>query len=613
MFYRNIGKIIRGAATPFQLFTAAFLGSVIAFIPGFLNAPGLFLFFTFLLLVLNANLAVAGLTGLVAKLLALALAPLSFKVGYFLIDGPTSGFLTTLINAPVFAWFGFERYLATGGVVIGAAVGIIAGLALNNLIGRFRRKMADVEKNSERYKKYSQKFWVKSLTWLLVGSRHKAKSYEELLNKKVGNPIRIIGVAFVLCVVGIGLLLANFASEPVATTLLQSSLESINGATVDIDAVEIDLNENHLKIRNLAMADARALDTDLFRADLIDADISTASLLRKRVLLDRMQISNGSHGSQRSERGKLKGPPPPDIDEEPDDSEAKTIEDYVENYKVWKERLRQAREWMDKMSGPEDPGAGSDPSVPKETLKERLAREVLEKGYAGVIASHLIEGSPTLAITEILAEKVRVSQLEGETLDISALNLSTHPTLFGKKPELHITSSGSTFAFDSVLGRFESPDGANQIGFALKNVSTDAVMKQIGDSANQAVSGGTMDVNASGSWEIATSSIDLPLQVVLRNATIKMDQLGTTEVAMLEVPIRVSGPLDNPRIKIASTEMKDALLKAGVSKASSIAKEKATEFIDNELKDKVGDSIGEQGKSLLDGFLGGKKKKNAEE
>ena len=612
MLNRNIGKILRGDATPFQLFTAAFLGTVIAFIPGFAAAPGIFLFFTFLLLILNANLGVAALVGMGAKLLALLLTPISFEVGYFLLDGPTSAFFTKLINAPVFAWFGFERYIATGGLAIGIVLGTVFGLVISRLIGRFRRKMVDVEKNSEKYKNYSQKFWVRALSWLLLGSRHKKKSYEELLSRKFGNPIRTIGLVVVILVIGFGFLLANFASAPVATAVLQSSLESANGATVDLEAVELDLKANQARIRNLAMADPNALDTDLFRADVIDADISASSLLRKRMVIDRVEISNGSHGEKRAEPGKLIRKPV-EVEEEEKEPlqipDAKQIEEYIENYKVWKERLRQAREWMDKMSGPDSPEDG-DATTPKETLRERLEREIREKGYGGVIASHLVEGSPTLAITEAVAAKVRVNELGGETLDIVARNISTHPSLLGKKPELHVTSSGSTFAFNSVLGRFESPDLANEIGFSLKGLSTDTVMKNIKTGGVQPVQGGTMDVKASGNWNIADSSIDLPLNVTLYDAVLQLEQLGRTEVKQLEIPIAVQGPLDSPGIKLQSEELKNALLSAGVSKAKSMATEKATELINNELKDKVGESVGEQGKKLLDGFLGGRKKQD---
>jgi hypothetical protein len=41
MITRTVGRILRGKATPFQLFTACVLGAMLGFIPGFAQAPGL--------------------------------------------------------------------------------------------------------------------------------------------------------------------------------------------------------------------------------------------------------------------------------------------------------------------------------------------------------------------------------------------------------------------------------------------------------------------------------------------------------------------------------------------------------------------------------------------
>jgi len=65
------------------------------------------------------------------------------------------------------------------------------------------------------------------------------------------------------------------------------------------------------------------------------------------------------------------------------------------------------------------------------------------------------------------------------------------------------------------------------------------------------------------------------------------------------LPIGLSGPLDNPRIKVDQKLLTDALAKAGLNKAVSEAKTKAGELIDKELGGKVGD----QGTSLLKGLL----------
>jgi uncharacterized protein (TIGR03546 family) len=346
MITRRIGSLIRGKATPFQIIAASVLGCALGFMPGFVQAPGLILLFTFLLIVLNANLALAALVGVGAKLLSLALAPVSFAVGRWLLDGPFSGAFQWLINAPVFAWFGFDYYLTTGGLFLGVAIGAAVGLALTMTINGYRRKMASLEQNSERFQRWTAKKSVRFLTWLLVGGNKGRKSYEELLAKRVGNPIRVLGVVFVALVVGVAVLVRQFAAEPILTAVLKSGLERANGATVDLEGVELDFQASRVRVKGLAMADPNALDTDLFRAEAIEADLSARNLLRKRMQLDRVEISGARSGEKRSTPGHLVGPPPEPTPAPEPTGDAKTIDDYLKEARVWKERLAQARRWL---------------------------------------------------------------------------------------------------------------------------------------------------------------------------------------------------------------------------------------------------------------------------
>ena len=142
MITRKLGKLLRGSATPFQIMAAAVLASLIAFVPGFLQAPGLLICWIALLVVLNANLFLAGIVGIAAKLLALLLAPVSFAVGRLLLEGPTRGMFAALANAPVFAWFGFDYQSVTGGMFVGLVLGGATGAAMVVTLRRTWRRMA---------------------------------------------------------------------------------------------------------------------------------------------------------------------------------------------------------------------------------------------------------------------------------------------------------------------------------------------------------------------------------------------------------------------------------------------------------------------------------------
>jgi uncharacterized protein (TIGR03546 family) len=607
MLLRRIGFIIRGKATPFQLLTACVLGSALGFMPGWKHAPGLMLLLTLLLIILNANLILAALVGMAARLLSLAMAPVLFAVGRLLLDGPAQGLFAKLINAPVFAWFGFENYTVTGGLAVGLVLGLGSGVFVVKLITAYRRKITDLEKNSERFKQWTSRRWVKFLTFVLVGGGPgKAGVYEQLLKKQVGNPIRGLGVVFAALVVFLLVLLQGFARGPIVSAALQSSLERVNGATVDLVEADLNLRAGRLTLTGLAMADPNQLDTDLLRAALIEADISATSLLRKRLQLDRVVVSDAVHGERRATPGRRTTRPPKEPKPEKLPEDVKSLEDYLKDAQVWRERLIQARRWIEKVSGPakEEAPKPGEPTPKTETLEERLRRQVRELGYHQVRAEHLIQRSPTFTITELLGENVRVPQLQGETLRITGRHLSTHPGLLGETPELEIASSGPTLGFALRLGEFGAVPADNTIVLHYHGLSTDEVAGQLRLAGEKPLSGGTIDLDARGTWtRMDGVNINLPLQATLNQVTFALPGMQPAPVERLAVPIGIEGPLDQPRIRVDDQGLAKALVRAGVQRATDELKTRAQE----ELDKRVGDKLGEQGGQLLRGLLDRKK------
>src|SRR5262249_6867891 len=101
MLSRHIGAMLRGEATPAQMFGAAILGSLMGFIPGFSNGAGLMVLLIALLVILNVSLPFALLVFALARLLSLLLLPVSFRIGQALVDGPLQPLFRWAVNAPV--------------------------------------------------------------------------------------------------------------------------------------------------------------------------------------------------------------------------------------------------------------------------------------------------------------------------------------------------------------------------------------------------------------------------------------------------------------------------------------------------------------------------------
>ncbi len=603
MVTRKIGKLLRGKATPTQFMIACVLGALIGFMPGFAQSPGLMIVLILLLAVLNANLFLAATVGLLAKLVSLAVMPLTFMVGRILLDGPTSGLFALLINAPVGALMGFENYVATGGLVTGTLFGILAGMLVIRGITAFRMKMTSMQENSERYKTWTSKWWVKALTFVFVGGGGK-KDYKKLLTKRIGNPFRIIGVIGMVLFVVLLLIIYQFASGPIVTAAMQRGLERANGATVDVRDAELDLAVGRLVLHGFAMADPNDLTTDLLRADRMEADISGRDLLRKRIALDQVQFANASTGETRAIPGRRIGrwpEPKPVPDKTP---EEKTLEEYIQQAEVWRERLAQVRQWVERMSGPEE-AVEDDPAKRRETLRERLERQVAERGYANVRATHLVKGAPTFMVYRLDAEQVRAAQLNGATVDIRGRNLSTHPHLADEPPSVLIESSDDRLRAFVSLDHAVSADTTSTLEFFFLGLDTDTIVRQfLGD---RVIRGGTMDLFASGNYgREGPGWIDLPLRVAMHDPNVSVGG-SNRDVSLLEVPIGLRGPLDNLMIMLDDSKLADALVRAGATELARQFDDQVGERIEDVLEgasDQVpglGDSIREGAGRLFPG------------
>lgn len=610
MLTRKIGKLVRGKVTPVQVGMASVLGAMIGFVPSVSTSPALLLALLMLLLVLNANLFVATIMAAGSKLLSLLIMPVQFGVGRAVLDGPLDGPMGAIINAPVLAWFGFEYYATTGGIVLGVVVGAVATALLVIAIGKLRRKLAGMEEGSERYKKATSKKWVRSLLWIFFGG-HK-KSYAELSAKRVGLPIRPLGAVVALLMVALVWVGTMFLTEPVVTYAMKAGLERANGATVDVGSADIDLSSGQLVVTSLAMADPEDLGTDIFRAGKLQGNVSNADLLRKRFAIDRLVASEASTGEARKAPGVLVGPrrKPP----EPT-GEGKTLEDYLKEAEKWKGRLKQAREWLEKVNdkkpGEEETGPGAPPEGKKETLRERLAREVAEKGYAFVAADHLVDDAPKVLVREVIVEGMTAADAPGEVFDARGENLSTQPWLVEGAPKVTVSSRSGLYQADVTLGSLAAGDGNSTLLLARRGIPADRVSSALSAGGDQPLlAGGTVDAVIEGVFR--AEWIDLPLNVLVRDSTVTLPGAGSAKVSELRLPIGVKGPIDAPGLNIDAEAWGQAFAQAGATQLANELRGEVQEEIDrarDKVLDKIDDEVGDKVREGLGGLLPGRKPK----
>jgi uncharacterized protein (TIGR03546 family) len=591
IFTRKIGKLVRGNTTPFQIYAAGLLGAMIGFTPGFDHAPGLILFWLFLLLILNANLFLAGLVGLLSKLVFLVTVPVAFGIGRLLLEGPTKGLFETLHNAPVIAYFGLDYYVVPGGQLIGLLVGLAFGFGVSKALTIYRTRMSQKEAVSER------KGWIKVLEWIFVGKKS-GKSYDDLLALRMGNPIRTVGAIVVVLAVVVIMIAARFLTDGLIASMARTGLAAANGATVDLESAHLDLNEGRLELVNVAFADPNNLGTDIFRSQKIVADISGADILRKRFSIDKLVVDSASSGVPRENAGELVGPRSkpaklPDL-EMPD---FKDLDSLMENAEVWKERLTQMKRWMERISSVTKPDVLKTP----QQWNEELSSRIRTMGRANVKANDLTNDSPLVWLKNLEALGVKTEQLDGMLIDVEATDLSTHPHLVESSPALSIRSKDGNLVAQLSLGLAAGKD-ENLLNFAYKGIATSSLAETIQAEGKPLLEGGLIDLTITGDL----NAVDSDLVARAKFKDVKLLIAGSqTNLDGMEMPIEIRGPIDSPRIKVDADFLKDALKNAG--------KQKMLEEASKELGVDLGDDTSSEGlKKAAGDLLGGFLKKNSE-
>lgn len=567
MLLRNLGKLVRGKSTPFHLFSAAVLGSALAFLPGFASAPGLYLALGFLLLVINSNLFIAGLVALPAKLSALALIGVSMRIGESLLHGPAQDLFRGVVNAPVLHYFGFQRYLVTGSFVLGIAFGLLIAIPLVLLQKGVRRQLAALELKNQKFNEVSSKGWAKFAAWLFLGGKADM-TYEELNKRNVGNPVRVLGLVVVAVGVGSLWFAQKAAGSPLVAGALEAGLARANGATVELGGFKLDLQAARLKLADLAVVDPDDLMTDLLRGLEFDADVSSREVLRGRFVVDRLAIKEAATGVKREEPGeKVEGARPAaessgPILEVPDLSNYDLDQVLADAEKI-KAQLAKLKQWLERLAPKEQPPTDGGPA--DQSLHERLEQMAQQLGYSNLIAEHLLADLPRIEIKELTVEGFRMPGLSGDEYTLVAKNLSSAPGKQAAAPQLQMVSKDGKLRLDLALGGAESQAGGlpGRISLKATELSVDSIAAGLSVKGERPLSGGSLSFSLVGGFSPQDGRIDLPLEVQLQNSTLNIPGVGSTPVERFALPIGLRGPLDALRVELDDKQLVDALVAAG--------------------------------------------------
>ncbi len=420
---RKAGKFIRGGASPLQIALGAFLGVFIGFIPGF-NL--LTLLAVTALVIFNAHLGTALLGLGIGKICMHLLAPASFRIGYAIIHNfGIESLFAGVINAPVLAFAGLERYCTIGAMpFIVLAAGLYAYAMIKSV--RFLRTVFFGAGEAAPFITRIAGFKpVAFLIRIIFGKKKDVDAPKPMLRKS--------GVVFAGVVACFVIALEFFALNTAFRWGAVYAMEKLNGAEVNVEVARLSLFGGSFVLSGLELTDPEKPEYNRFQTAEVTADISLRDLLARRLTVSRLSVRGVRTGTRREVAGAVYEEPPPLPDPDPDDP---SVFDYFKDAENVERAVRFVADLLERQK---------ERSLERMERMEEPARYAFETaesiGYLNTTATELLRRHPALSVREIeIAEMEILEPVDRYKVVVS--ELTTAPVMAGKPTELHVFSSG---------------------------------------------------------------------------------------------------------------------------------------------------------------------------
>ena len=433
-------KALRGGAKPWQVFVGVFLGFAAGMVPG-VNLTVLTL--AVLLLLLNTNGGLAGLSAALAKGLCLLLAPVTFHLGYFLMHSlGLVAVVRAAADTPVLALLDLHVYSLFGALPIIVVVG--GGLAfwVTRAIGKAQARLRAASETSEGLQKVGRNPVVRLLVRLAMG---KKPDDEVAASAPLFKKGRLLagGIVLVIVLTAQALFINRLARQGIEAAIGQAT-----GAEVNVRKSDLSLSTGRLVVEGLQVTDPARPASNQVQADRIVADVSLSDLLARRFVLDSVESDSMRLDVPRASPGKVYREP---ASKEPllaplDVGSLGKVKAYYEQAKRLNEKIQKVREYLKS-----DDAAGKVPSTGDLEAEARL------RGYLRLSAKDYLTRHPTWVVRNVKLTGVEVyKDLPGVTIE--GHNLSSHPSLYPEKmdlkayPEENVLKSLEKGLWDTIKG-----------------------------------------------------------------------------------------------------------------------------------------------------------------
>jgi len=602
---RKILTILRGGVSPVIIFISVMLGFTFGLIPGFSGLHAVLIALVFLL---NVHLVMFLMSAALGKALCFAAAPVLYHIG-MAVQGNLSSLLKFLATIPIIGITDFSKYAVVGGLIAGPVVGVVAGLLLARSVIRFRRMLLKVEENSEKFRTWYSKTWVRILDRILISKRTKdAKSLFTVKTKIV----RKAGVAFAVILLVIFGVATHYLKDTKIKEYASTRLSQLNGAEVNLETLKLSILNGEASVSGIQVTDANNPGNNQIAVENISADASVYDLTLGKVVLDKVRLSDIQFDQKRQTPGKViktKAEEPEVFD--PCEykvavEDISKLDKYLDNAKAVKEWLKKARQWL---------------PDPNDKEGEAPAEKAPIKYLDYLIARADVPTSARFLARNVLLEKVGIKSPVFGSSNISMENLNDAPSATALPIKLQVKSNDTPLEMNMTFD-YSSGKKVPKVTGNFTNLDLSKLQSNLSSGAGLTFTSGL----ASGQFNglITSESIDLTVDVEIQNMQASSQGDGilglgaerTSEALKilkdLKTTIKIVGPTTEPRLVFDTHGLQDsikqALIKAG--------KDRLAEEIDKQVEKQLGDKVPEELKDVikepkdimkgLGGLLGGK-------
>ena len=587
---RKFIAVFRGGISPLLIILSVTLGLCFGLIPGF---GGIHVLIILLFLAINIHLGLFLTSAAVGKMLCLAAAPLMFHLGNA-VHTYIPGLLTFLAKIPIIGLTDFSRYSIAGAIIIGPVVGMTLGLGLSRTVIAFRKAWLKLEENSEAFKKWSSKRWVRVLDRVLIGKR--AGDVRKVLEGK--SPIvRKTGVVLAALLCLIAAVTASLLKDEKLNSYATTMLTQANGAEVNVDKLDLSLLTGKLAAAGIEVTDPEKPHQNQVAVGGIAADADIYNMLCGNLVMESVRLSNVQFDQPRQSPGKVLTAQTRSPEPVTDKTENKTNNNAgINKLEAYFKNAKQVKEWLRKISK----------YLPRPRRKTETDAEIVPQRYLEYLtAKARTAPAPRLIARRIVLDEVELAQMQFGKSRILVTNASDNPYAAALPVEIEITSLQNTQSVNMTC-HFESKSDIPEITGTFNGFDLQRLQSQMSDSNKLVLRSGTASGTFSG--KVTNESVDLKINVKIENL-----QAGTRGKRLLgidaksvarvfdalktfETEMRLAGPTNQPRLSFDTNAITEQFKKA----LAEAGKEKLKQEIDNRLQKKLGDKVPDQIKEVLE-------------